>query len=84
MKAPTPHNSIAIDSSDSDREMDCDADSVASVEALDEAQHIRLDTQVWDSFPFATVFVTVVWVVPCIASDFGVFICCFVFLWPKF
>ena len=28
-------------------------------------------------------FVTVVWVVPRIASDFGVSICCFMFFWPK-
>ena len=30
------------------------------------------------------VFVTVVWVVPRIASDFGVSICRFMFFWPKF
>ena len=33
---------------------------------------------------FAAAFVTVVWVLPHIASDFGVSICCFVFFWPKF
>ena len=34
---PAPDDSIAIDSCDSDREIDCDADNVASFEALDEA-----------------------------------------------
>ena len=40
--------SIAIDSCDSDRDIGCDADSVASFEALDEAEHIGVDTQDWD------------------------------------
>ena len=48
MLAPAPDDSMAIDSSDSDREIDCDADSVASFEALDEAEHIGVDTQDWD------------------------------------
>ena len=39
-----PDDSIAIDSCDSDREIDCDADSVASFEALNEAEHIGVDT----------------------------------------
>ena len=43
-----PDDSIAIDSCDSDREFDCDADNVASFEALDEAVHIGVDTQDWD------------------------------------
>ena len=43
-----------------------------------------MDTQDWDGFLFAAVFVTVVWVVPRIARDFGVCILCFVFFWPKF
>ena len=41
-------SSIAIDSCDSDREIDCDADGLASFEALDEAEHIGVDTQDWD------------------------------------
>ena len=43
-----------------------------------------MDTQDWVWFLFAAVFVTVVWVLPRIASDFGVFSCCFMFFWPKF
>ena len=43
-----------------------------------------MDTQDWDRFLFAAVFVTVVWVLSRIASDFGVSICCFMFFWPKF
>ena len=42
---PAPDDSIAIDSCDGDRDMDCDADNVASFEALDEAEHIGVDTQ---------------------------------------
>ena len=45
---PAPDDSIAIDSCDSDRDIDCDADSVASFEALDDAEHISVDTQDWD------------------------------------
>ena len=45
---PAPDDSIAVDSCDSDRDIDCDADSVASFEALDEAEHIGVDTQDWD------------------------------------
>ena len=45
---PAPDDSIAVDSCDSDQDIDCDADSVASFEALDEAEHIRVDTQDWD------------------------------------
>ena len=49
MQAPAPDDSyIAIDSCDSDREIVCDADNVATFEALDEAEHIRVDTQDWD------------------------------------
>ena len=43
-----------------------------------------MDTQDWDGFLFAAVFVTVVWVLPHIASDFGVSILCFVFFSPNF
>ena len=43
-----PDDSIAIDSCDRDREIDCDADIVASFEALDEAEHIGVDTQDWE------------------------------------
>ena len=42
---PAPDDSIAIESCDSDLEIDCDADSVASFEALDKAKHIGVDTQ---------------------------------------
>ena len=45
---PAPDDSIAVDSCDSDQDIDCDADSVASFEALDEAEHIGVDTQDWD------------------------------------
>ena len=45
---PTRDDSIAIDSCVSDQEIDCDADRVASFEALDEAAHIGVDTQDWD------------------------------------
>ena len=45
---PAPDDSIAVDSCDSDRDIDCDADSVASFEALHEAEHIGVDTQDWD------------------------------------
>ena len=46
---PAPDDfSIASDSCDSDRKMDCDADNVASFEALDEAERIGVDTQDWD------------------------------------
>ena len=49
VQAPAPDDSsIAIDSCDSDREIVCDVDNVASFEALDEAEHIGVDTQVWD------------------------------------
>ena len=47
VQAPAPDDSIGIDSCDSDREIDCDADNVASFEALDEAEHIGVDTQDW-------------------------------------
>ena len=46
--APALDDSIAVDSCDSDHDIDCDADSVASFEALDEAEHIGVDTQDWD------------------------------------
>ena len=42
---PAPDDSIAINSCDNDLEIDCDADNVASFEALDEAEHIGVDTQ---------------------------------------
>ena len=48
-QSPSPltlDDSIAIDSCDSDREIDCDAESVASFAALDEADCIGVDTQV--------------------------------------
>ena len=45
---PALDDSIAVDSCDSDQDIDCDADSVASFEALDEAEHIGVDTQDWD------------------------------------
>ena len=45
---PALDDSIAVDSCDSDQDIDCDADSVASSEALDEAEHIGVDTQDWD------------------------------------
>ena len=45
---PAPDDSIAVDSCDSDQDIDCDADSVASFEALDAAEHIGVDTQDWD------------------------------------
>ena len=45
---PNHDDSIAVDSCDSDQDIDCDADSVASCEALDEAEHIGVDTQDWD------------------------------------
>ena len=45
VQAPELDDSIAIDSSDSGREIDCDADNVASFEALDEAENIGVDTQ---------------------------------------
>ena len=41
-------SSVAIYSCDSDREIDCDVDNVACVKALDEAEHIGVDTQYWD------------------------------------
>ena len=45
MQAPAlDDSSIAIDSCESDREIDCDADNVACFEALDEAEHIGVDT----------------------------------------
>ena len=43
-----------------------------------------MDNQHRDSLLFAAVFVTVVWVMPRIASAFGVSIGCFVSFWPKF
>ena len=43
-----PDDSIVVDSCDSDPDINCDADSVASFEALDEAEHIGVDTQDWD------------------------------------
>ena len=45
---PAPDDCIAIDSCDGDRGIDCDADNVASFEALDEAEHISVDTRDWD------------------------------------
>ena len=49
VQAPAPDDSsIAIDSCDSDRDIHCDAHSVASFEALDEAEHIGVHTQHWD------------------------------------
>ena len=45
---PAPDDSIAVDSCDTDQDIDCDADNVASFEALDEAEHIGVDTQDWD------------------------------------
>ena len=43
-----PDDSIAVDSCDIDQDIDCDPDSVASFEALYEAEHIGVDTQDWD------------------------------------
>ena len=45
---PAPDHSIAVDSGDSDQDIDCDSDSVASFAALDEAEHIGVDTQDWE------------------------------------
>ena len=43
VQAPAPDDSIDIDSCDSDGAIDCDADNVASFEALDGAEHIGVD-----------------------------------------
>ena len=48
VQAPAPDDSIAIDPCGGDREIHGDANGVASFEALDEAEHIGVDTQDWD------------------------------------